>query len=61
MTEFEDLFKEPAQEELKHDKKKKVGGYILGHVLGEGSFAKVRLGTHLLTKHKVGIQCRLKL
>lgn len=33
--------------------KKKVGGYILGDVIGEGSFAKVRLGTHILTQEQV--------
>ncbi|XP_041463325.1 serine/threonine protein kinase OSK1-like [Lytechinus variegatus] len=36
--------------------KKKVGGYILGDVIGEGSFAKVRLGTHILTQEQVAVK-----
>ncbi|XP_071482833.1 FACT complex subunit SPT16-like, partial [Diadema antillarum] len=32
--------------------RKKVGGYVLGDVMGEGSFAKVRLGTHILTQEQ---------
>lgn len=35
------------------EKKKKVGSYILGKTLGEGSFAKVRQGVHLLAHEKV--------
>ncbi|CAD5123848.1 DgyrCDS12154 [Dimorphilus gyrociliatus] len=37
-------------------KKKKVAGYILGRILGEGNFAKVRLGTHVLTKERVAVK-----
>nr|XP_006811871.1 PREDICTED: SNF1-like protein kinase ssp2-like [Saccoglossus kowalevskii] len=37
-------------------KKKKVGNYILGETIGSGSFAKVRLGTHILTDEKVAIK-----
>ncbi|CAH1798334.1 unnamed protein product [Owenia fusiformis] len=36
--------------------KKKVGNYLLGKLLGEGSFAKVRLGVHVLTREKVAIK-----
>lgn len=32
---------------------KKVGNYLLGEVIGEGSFAKVRIGLHVLTGEKV--------
>ncbi len=32
---------------------KKIGNYILGKSIGEGTFGKVKLGTHLLTKQKV--------
>ena len=30
-----------------------VGHYILGKALGEGTFGKVKLGTHVLTGEKV--------
>jgi len=30
-----------------------VGQYILGKALGEGTFGKVKLGTHILTGEKV--------
>ncbi len=32
------------------EKKKKVGNYIISKTIGEGSFAKVRLGYHLITQ-----------
>ena len=32
---------------------RKVGYYLLGKVVGEGSFAKVREGVHILTGEKV--------
>ncbi len=32
---------------------KKVGNYLLGRTLGEGSFAKVKEGLHILTGEKV--------
>lgn len=32
---------------------KRVGNYLLGRTLGEGSFAKVREGLHTLTGEKV--------
>ncbi len=32
---------------------KKVGNYLLGKTLGEGSFAKVKEGLHILTGEKV--------
>jgi len=32
---------------------KKVSDYLLGSTIGEGSFAKVRVGLHLPTKEKV--------
>jgi hypothetical protein len=32
------------------EKKKKVGNYIISKTIGEGSFAKVRLGYQLITK-----------
>ncbi|XP_063405347.1 serine/threonine-protein kinase MARK2-like [Mytilus trossulus] len=38
------------------DKKKKVGSYILGRTIGEGSFAKVRQGFHIIAKEKVAVK-----
>lgn len=35
------------------EKKKKVGNYIISRTIGEGSFAKVRLGYHLITQQMV--------
>ena len=37
------------------EKKKKVGNYIISKTIGEGSFAKVRLGYHLITQQMVTI------
>lgn len=37
------------------EKRKKVGHYILGSVLGEGSFTKVRIATHIISREKVGV------
>lgn len=37
------------------EKKKKVGNYIISKTIGEGSFAKVRLGYHLITQQMVKI------
>ncbi|XP_072036004.1 uncharacterized protein [Amphiura filiformis] len=36
--------------------KKKVGGYLIGDTVGEGSFAKVRSATHILTQERVAIK-----
>jgi len=33
-----------------------VGHYLMGRTLGEGSFGKVRLGTHILTGEKVAVK-----
>ena len=35
------------------EKRKKVGNYVILKTIGEGSFAKVRLGIHLITEMKV--------
>lgn len=37
------------------EKKKKVGNYIISKTIGEGSFAKVRLGYHLITQQMVKV------
>uniref|UniRef100_A0A3Q2ZNW6 non-specific serine/threonine protein kinase n=1 Tax=Kryptolebias marmoratus TaxID=37003 RepID=A0A3Q2ZNW6_KRYMA len=35
---------------------KRVGNYLIGRKLGEGSFAKVREGLHVLTREKVAVK-----
>ncbi|XP_076444780.1 uncharacterized protein LOC143282838 [Babylonia areolata] len=42
--------------EVEGEKRKKVGHYVLGSCLGEGSFAKVRVGTHILSREKVAVK-----
>jgi serine/threonine protein kinase len=37
------------------EKRKKVGNYVILKTIGEGSFAKVRLGIHLITEMKVSL------
>ena len=34
-------------------KLQRVGDYLLGEKLGEGSFAKVRVGLHVMSREKV--------
>ncbi|CAF4862692.1 unnamed protein product, partial [Rotaria socialis] len=38
------------------EKRKKVGNYVILKTIGEGSFAKVRLGIHLITEMKVAVK-----
>ena len=42
-----------VKDDLDLSKKKKVGNYLLGKTLGEGSFAKVREGIHIIAREKV--------
>ena len=42
-------------------RRRRVGNYALGGVLGEGSFAKVLLGTHILTGEEVSTIVRGRL
>ncbi|KAH0573251.1 Kinase, CAMK CAMKL [Spironucleus salmonicida] len=35
---------------------KRVGNYIIGKTIGEGSFSKVKLGTHLVTNERVALK-----
>jgi serine/threonine protein kinase len=35
-------------------KSRSIGHYIIGKNIGEGTFGKVKLGTHILTGEKVG-------
>jgi 5'-AMP-activated protein kinase catalytic alpha subunit len=37
-----------------------IGDYIVGKTLGQGSFGKVKLGIHSVTKKKVKILCKSK-
>ena len=53
MVRLEELLKQGTRDEFDPNKHKRVGSYVLGRSLGEGSFAKVRLGVHVLTKEKV--------
>lgn len=39
----------------KNKSSKNIGQFILGEKLGEGTFGKVRLGTHILTGEKVNL------
>lgn len=32
-----------------HEKEKKIGYYLFGKTIGEGTFGKVKLATHTLT------------
>ena len=43
--------------ELKNEKKpRNIGNYILGKTIGQGTFGKVKLGTHTLTDEKVAVK-----
>ena len=44
-----------AAKDKNNDKKQgyTIGHYMLGKALGEGTFGKVKLGTHILTGEKV--------
>ena len=44
----------PGEVLEKYPHTKRVGNYLLGKTLGEGSFAKVREGLHTVTGEKVG-------
>ena len=37
-------------------KSKSIGHYLLGKSIGQGTFGKVKLGTHILTGEKVAIK-----
>jgi serine/threonine protein kinase len=41
---------------MAHSKSKSIGHYILGRSIGEGTFGKVKLGTHILTSEKVAVK-----
>ena len=39
-----------------HHPSKSIGHYIIGKTIGEGTFGKVKLGTHILTGDKVAVK-----
>lgn len=41
-------------------REKKIGYYLLGDTIGEGTFGKVKLGTHTLTGERVAIKILVK-
>lgn len=43
----------PQSKSKKHEKTKSIGHYIIGKSIGQGTFGKVKLGTHILTGEKV--------
>lgn len=45
----------PAHEAVTKKKSRSIGHYIIGKNIGEGTFGKVKLGTHILTGEKVRI------
>lgn len=49
-----------AQHDLSQSQQKKrtksIGNYVLSKTLGEGTFGKVKLATHILTNEKVAIK-----
>ena len=38
------------------NRKPSIGHYIIGNNIGEGTFGKVKLGTHILTDEKVAVK-----
>ena len=44
----------PKEELQRYLKCKRIGNYLLGKTVGEGSFARVKQGFHVLTGEKVG-------
>ncbi|XP_051906008.1 5'-AMP-activated protein kinase catalytic subunit alpha-1 [Hippocampus zosterae] len=45
-----------STEKTKHEGRVKIGHYILGDTLGVGTFGKVKVGQHELTKHQVAVK-----
>ena len=40
----------------RENKSKSIGHYLIGKTIGEGTFGKVKLGTHNLTGEKVAVK-----
>jgi len=47
---------ESSDHHNKQTKSKSIGQYMLGKTIGEGTFGKVRIGTHILTGEKVAVK-----
>lgn len=45
-----------AQPDSSRARAKSIGHYILGKTIGEGTFGKVKLGTHILTSERVAVK-----
>ena len=45
-----------AQDITLQPHERKIGQYILGKSIGEGTFGKVKIGTHITTKEKVAVK-----
>lgn len=50
------VIKEPESKKRINIKRKIIGHYLIEKSIGEGTFGKVKLGTHTLTGEKVGIK-----
>jgi serine/threonine protein kinase len=46
----------PTKEGATPPKSRSIGHYIIGKNIGEGTFGKVKLGTHILTGEKVSLE-----
>ena len=46
--------KQVLEDPASKKKSRSIGHYIIGKNIGEGTFGKVKLGTHILTGEKVG-------
>ena len=53
----EGIMKKISQTELNlKPHERKIGQYILGKTIGEGTFGKVKIGQHILTKTRVAVK-----
>lgn len=50
------VYKIPREVILSYNSKKRVGNYLIGKSIGEGAFAKVKEGLHVITGEKVAIK-----
>lgn len=51
------LTKTPSKQTINADNKTKTGDYTFEKTIGEGSFGKVKLATHIISGKKVAIKC----